>query len=101
MAYQTRNVVGVMTAETGQPLRELRVDGGAAANGFLMQFQADIGKPTPNCGNHGFGWGLSGGFGGGILVLPQRGSKKNRKAFSTAHQKRLAGGALAGVEASR
>lgn len=31
-----------MQADTGQPLKELRVDGGAAANEFLMQFQADL-----------------------------------------------------------
>jgi glycerol kinase len=42
IAYQTRDVVDVMNDESGVPLRELRVDGGAAANGFLMQFQADI-----------------------------------------------------------
>jgi glycerol kinase len=41
IAYQTRDVVAAMTA-AGVPLRELRVDGGAAANDFLMQFQADI-----------------------------------------------------------
>jgi glycerol kinase len=42
IAYQTRDVVDVMNDESGVPLRELRVDGGAAANGFLMQFQADV-----------------------------------------------------------
>ena len=31
-----------MEEDTGIPLRELRVDGGASANNFLMQFQADI-----------------------------------------------------------
>src|SRR5947209_19850429 len=31
-----------MGADAGAPLEELRVDGGAAANNFLMQFQADI-----------------------------------------------------------
>ena len=42
IAYQTRDVVDVMNEESGVPLRELRVDGGATANDFLMQFQADI-----------------------------------------------------------
>jgi glycerol kinase len=42
MAYQSRDVIDVMNAESGVPLRELRVDGGACANDFLMQFQADI-----------------------------------------------------------
>ncbi|HVO25577.1 MAG TPA: glycerol kinase GlpK [Candidatus Margulisiibacteriota bacterium] len=42
LAYQTRDVVDTMVAESGRPLSGLRVDGGAAANNFLMQFQADI-----------------------------------------------------------
>jgi len=42
IAYQTRDLIVAMEADAGQPLRELRVDGGAAANNFLMQFQADI-----------------------------------------------------------
>jgi glycerol kinase len=42
IAYQTRDVVGVMNRDALVPIRELRVDGGAAANDFLMQFQADI-----------------------------------------------------------
>jgi glycerol kinase len=42
IAYQTRDVVQAMEADCGVPLRELRVDGGAAANDFLMQFQADL-----------------------------------------------------------
>ncbi len=46
IAYQVRELVEAMEADSGEPLRELRVDGGAAANNFLMQFQADIlGKP--------------------------------------------------------
>jgi glycerol kinase len=42
IAYQTRDVVDDMNRHSGEPLRELRVDGGAAANAFLMQFQADL-----------------------------------------------------------
>jgi len=42
LAYQTRDVVDTMVAESGRPLTGLRVDGGAAANNFLMQFQADL-----------------------------------------------------------
>jgi glycerol kinase len=46
IAYQTRELVEAMEADAGEQLRELRVDGGAAANNFLMQFQADIlGRP--------------------------------------------------------
>jgi glycerol kinase len=42
IAYQTRDVLELMRNECGIDLRELRVDGGACANNFLMQFQADI-----------------------------------------------------------
>jgi glycerol kinase len=42
LAYQTRDVLDAMTADAGFPLQSLRVDGGAAANDLLMQFQADV-----------------------------------------------------------
>jgi glycerol kinase len=42
MCYQTRDVVGAMERDSGVRLKELRVDGGAVGNSFLMQFQADI-----------------------------------------------------------
>jgi glycerol kinase len=42
LAYQTRDVVDVMNRDSGIPIQELRVDGGASANNFLMQFQADL-----------------------------------------------------------
>ena len=42
IAYQTGDVLRAMARDAGMPLRELRVDGGASANNFLMQFQADI-----------------------------------------------------------
>jgi len=42
IAYQTHDVVRAMEADAGVSLPELRVDGGAARNDFLCQFQADI-----------------------------------------------------------
>lgn len=42
MAYQTRDVVEAMERDTSRPLRELRVDGGAAVMDVLCQFQADL-----------------------------------------------------------
>jgi len=42
MAYQTRAVVDCMAADSGIRPEALRVDGGAARNNFLCQFQADI-----------------------------------------------------------
>ncbi len=42
MCYQTRDVVSAMERDSGIRLKEIRVDGGAVENSFLMQFQADI-----------------------------------------------------------
>ena len=42
MAYQTRDVLSAMEADSGIKLAALKVDGGAVANNLLMQFQADI-----------------------------------------------------------
>ena len=42
IAFQTMDVVNAMIRDAGIELKELRVDGGAAANNVLMQFQADI-----------------------------------------------------------
>ena len=42
IAYQTGDVLHSMELDTGIELRELRADGGASVNNFLMQFQADI-----------------------------------------------------------
>ncbi|MBI4322946.1 MAG: glycerol kinase, partial [Candidatus Omnitrophica bacterium] len=42
LAYQTRDVVEAMQRDSGMRLRRLQVDGGAARNDWLMQFQADL-----------------------------------------------------------
>jgi glycerol kinase len=42
IAYQTRDVVECVQRDSGLDLESLRVDGGAAQNDFLMQFQADV-----------------------------------------------------------
>ena len=42
MAYQTRDVLDTMVKDSGIEIPTMRVDGGAANNDFLMQFQADI-----------------------------------------------------------
>lgn len=42
LAYQTHSVLKSMEQDTGLAISSLRVDGGASANDFLMQFQADI-----------------------------------------------------------
>jgi glycerol kinase len=42
MAYSTADVLGAMEKDSGVDARELRVDGGAAMNDWLMEFQAGI-----------------------------------------------------------
>ncbi len=42
LAYQTKDVLGAMEQDSGIKLKSLRVDGGASANNFLMQFQSDV-----------------------------------------------------------
>lgn len=42
IAYQTLDILTAMKQDTGLRVPQLQVDGGAAANGFLMQFQADM-----------------------------------------------------------
>lgn len=52
LAYQTYSVLHAMENDTGVIIEQLRVDGGASANDFLMQFQADILNGTvlrPSC----------------------------------------------------
>jgi glycerol kinase len=47
IAYQTRDVLEAMQADSGRTVPLMRVDGGGTANGFLMQFQADqLGIPV-------------------------------------------------------
>ncbi len=42
LAYQTKDVLDAMIADSGIDLKSLRVDGGAVKNNFLMQFQSDL-----------------------------------------------------------
>ncbi len=46
MAYQSRDILDIMRKESGLPLGELRVDGGASVMDLLLQFQADIVSTT-------------------------------------------------------
>lgn len=42
LAYQTKDILNAMEEDSGVKLQSLKVDGGACANNYLMQFQADI-----------------------------------------------------------
>ena len=70
MAYQTADVLQIMKEETGVELASLRVDGGAAANNLLLQFQSDILGQTlhrPQCVET-TAWGAAGLAGLGVGV---------------------------------
>ena len=46
IAYQSEDVIRAMCADMGEKIASLKVDGGASANNFLMQFQSDISDVT-------------------------------------------------------
>lgn len=70
IALQIADLIGAMNADAQTPIRELRVDGGAAANDLLMQMQADfaqvpIVRPI-NVETTAFGAGYLAGLGIGL-----------------------------------
>ncbi len=71
VAYRTRDVIDAIGAATGEPISELRVDGGGAANDLLMQIQADIlGLPVlrpPMTETTARGAALFAGVGAGVV----------------------------------
>lgn len=75
IAFEVRDVVDVMTREAGQAIPRLAVDGGASANGFLCQIQADqLGVPVTRSAElqaTGLGAALAAGVGTGIWASPQ------------------------------
>ena len=77
IAYQSRDVLDTMKRESGVPLTTLRVDGGASANDFLCQFQADMlgrgGAAPVGDGDHRARRRLPGRRGRGALEEPGAG----------------------------
>jgi glycerol kinase len=74
IAFEVRDVVDLMTREAGLALPELSVDGGAAANGFLCQVQADqLHVPVIRSAElqaTGLGAGIAAGIGTGVWASP-------------------------------
>jgi glycerol kinase len=108
IAYQTRDLVGALADATGTALSELRVDGGACRNDFLMQFQADLlGCPVNRAGTlestamgAAFLAGLGVGFwdsAGDIAALRQS-EKVFRPQMSDEDRKRMVRGWCEAVE---
>jgi glycerol kinase len=75
IAFQVADVLEAVHSETGALLQALRVDGGAAVNDLLMQFQADVlGVPVVRprvTETTALGRGVSGRAGDGILAEPR------------------------------
>ena len=70
LAYQVNDVLQAMKADSGIDLAALKVDGGASANDFLMQFQSDIiNAPVkrPCCRNYSYGGCIFSRFSSRIL----------------------------------
>jgi glycerol kinase len=85
-AFQTREVLDAMNADSGVPLTELRVDGGMVGNETLMQFQADIlGVPVvrpqvteTTALGAAYAAGLAVGFWSGLSELAQNWAEDTR-----------------------
>jgi glycerol kinase len=77
VAWQTREVVDAMAADSGRPLDVLKVDGGMTANSLLMQFQSDVlnvpvvrpSIPETTCLGAAYAAGLAVGFGPALETL--------------------------------
>jgi glycerol kinase len=89
IAYQTVDAVRAMEAASGERLAELRADGGATANDWLMQFQADVlGVPVvvPEVAETtALGAAYLAGIGAGLWTFDQvRSSWRQRRSFEPA-----------------
>ena len=75
IAYQSADLMAAMVRDAGQQPERLQVDGGASANGFLMQFQADIcGIPVVRpkvLETTALGAALLAGLGAGVFATPE------------------------------
>jgi len=82
LAFQTRDVVEAMARDAGRRVQVLRVDGGAAANAWLMQYQADLlGVPVERprvLETTAFGAGLLAGMAVGLWTSPHELTRARR-----------------------
>jgi glycerol kinase len=92
IAFQSRDVIDAMIADSGIPLTSLRVDGGAARNNLLMQIQADIlGVPVirpQNVETTAVGAAFLAGLGSGLW--PDQGTLADRWAVDRVFEPALA-----------
>jgi len=110
VAHQVADVVAAMARDLRRPIRDLRVDGGACANGFLMQFQADLlgarlDRPRL-VETTGAGAAFLAGLGAGVwrpadLARLRRRDRIFRPAMAPAHRRALRAGWAAAVARAR
>lgn len=83
IAYQSADLMNAMIADCGKKPEKLRVDGGASANGFLMQFQADVmNVPVVRpqvLETTALGAAMLAGLGAGVYASPEETAKVWRK----------------------
>jgi glycerol kinase len=111
MCYQTCDVVEAMSRDSGLKIREMRADGGAVGNGFLMQFQADmLGVPVEvpritetTALGAAYLAGLSVGYweGRAELSLRNKAGSRYEPAMSGEERNRLQGNWVRAVEHAR
>ena len=68
IAYQTNDLITALKNDSNIAITSLKADGGAAANGFLMQFQADISNTAIICPSSGEATALGAAFLAGLAV---------------------------------
>ena len=66
LAYQTADLISAFESDAGVPVNSLKVDGGVAANGFLMQFMSDILNVPVSCSLNHEATGLGAAFLAGL-----------------------------------
>ena len=75
IAYEVTDLVRTMNGDVGQPITELRVDGGSSVSDFMMQFQADLlGIPVDrpqNVETTAFGAAALAGLAAGVYSGPE------------------------------
>lgn len=91
IAYQTRDVFEAMQIDTGIHLVELKVDGGASANNWLMQFQSDILQTAvirpAYLESTALGAAMLAGIGAGLFTIENLHKNTSSKTFSPSMQK--------------
>lgn len=94
IAYQITDIIRVMEADSGIPIRALRADGGPTRNEYLMQFQSDIGRipiQVPKAEElSGIGAAYAAGLGLGLYSKEELFAKMERKAYKPRMDKKEA-----------